>query len=112
MSDKPTVVSTGGADRVGHEDEHKGAVGPIKENGQHSEYWVLSEDERAKGFIRPVREVYVHDKCGAETRMNRAISETYARDPKFYGSTFCCHCGDHSPVAEFKWKGSDEVVGS
>jgi hypothetical protein len=22
--------------------------------------------------------------------MGRALSETYARDPKFYGATFCC----------------------
>lgn len=28
--------------------------------GQHEAYWVLSEEERAKGFVRPVRLSYVH----------------------------------------------------
>lgn len=28
--------------------------------GQHLAYWILSEDERSKGFVRPVREAYRH----------------------------------------------------
>jgi hypothetical protein len=35
--------------------------------------------------------------------MGRALSETYARDPKFYGATYCCHCRMHKPVGEFTW---------
>jgi hypothetical protein len=50
--------------------------------------------------------------CGTNTTMGRTIAETYARDPGFYGATFCCHCGKHAPVAEFVWAGTDEVVGS
>lgn len=50
--------------------------------------------------------------CGTVTKMNRTISETYARDPKFYGSTFCVGCGTHLPVSEFTWDGTDELVGS
>ena len=92
--------------------ENTGAPGHIQENGQHSDYWVLSEEERKKGFMRPVRNKYIHDKCGTETKMGSAIAETYARDPKFYGSTFCVACKTHFPVGEFKWSDSDEVVGS
>lgn len=50
--------------------------------------------------------------CGTSTTMGRAISETYARDPKFYGSTYCVHCGKHYPVEEFVWEGTNEKVGS
>lgn len=66
-------------------------------------YLVLSEDERAKGFVRPVRQSYWHEVCGAVTTMSREIAETYARDPKFYGSTYCTTCQRHRPVAEFHW---------
>lgn len=142
--------------------EGKGAPQPINPaTGQHKAYWVLSEDERAKGFVRPVRHSYVHvgkrpkyplrditpeekqahgpsnaftkievypegctiasqawtdaqlhGGCGAMTSMSMDIAETYARDPKFYGQTFCIRCRKHLPVGEFVWDGTDEVVGS
>jgi hypothetical protein len=79
---------------------------------QNKKYLVLSEEERAKGFVRPVREGYIHRDCQTETTMGRALSETYARDPKFYGATYCVHCGMHRPVSEFYWTGTDETVGS
>src|SRR5262245_18589132 len=88
--------------------------------GQHKSYVVLCPDERAKGFVRPYRDSYKHvgrlekiintgdygnDKdfehrvggCGTITTMGRALSETYARDPSFYGATFCCGCNKHLP---------------
>lgn len=151
-----------------------------KEEGQNACYLVLSEEERAKGFIRPVRTSYIHvgkagykpcgknvkilpsgdeyaskyyatmcssmsdtdclhedgkcisaaymtkeeyDKamngtyretkgCGAVTSMGIALAETYARDPKFYGATFCVGCNKHLPVSEFLWDKTNEVVGS
>jgi hypothetical protein len=73
---------------------------PVKQN---EAYLVLSEEERAKGFVRPYRDTYIHDTCKTETKMNRSISETYARNPKFYGATYCCACSMHKPVSEFKW---------
>lgn len=136
-------------------------------------YLVLSEEERAKGFVRPVRNSYVHvgkshshykgihrmlteeeqkehpDKkyvavmtvmvredgsflggtyvtqeeltayqfgtrtggCGCTTTMGQALSETYARNPDFYGATYCCYCMKHLPVSEFVWSGTDITVG-
>jgi hypothetical protein len=50
--------------------------------------------------------------CGTVTTMGREIAETYARNPKFYGGTFCAGCGVHLPLEEFVWTGTDEVVGS
>lgn len=83
-----------------------------KEQGQNECYLVLSEEERAKGFVRPVRNSYIHTTCGTVTTMGNALSETYARDPKFYGRTYCCGCGTHFPVSEFKWDKIDDLVGS
>lgn len=140
--------------------------------GQHKDYIVLCPDERAKGFVRPVRNAYRHvgrsicaeiipkgrpsweppklggplnvcglphghegdhgerlwttgyseaqrlkeshrkGGCGSVTTMGTALAETYARDPKFYGATFCVRCNQHLPVGEFVWDGTDEVVGS
>jgi hypothetical protein len=79
---------------------------------QNEVYLVLSEEERAKGFVRPVRYSYVHDTCGTSTEMGTVLSETYARNPKFYGSTYCVHCSMHRPVNEFKWLDDGQEVGS
>jgi len=138
-------------------------------DGQNEKYLVLSDEERAKGFVRPVRRSYVHagapgptyelrdltqeerttfnadehgyvkyepypegsdslgrfwtqaqldnasKGCGTLTTMGQAIAETYARDPNFYGATFCCGCGKHLPVGrdgEFVWDGTSERVGT
>ncbi len=75
-------------------------------------YLVLSEEDRAQGFVRPVRRSYVHEECGAVTTMSRIIAETYARNPHFYGSTYCAVCRMHRPVGpdgEFHW---DDQQGS
>lgn len=50
--------------------------------------------------------------CGSVTTMGRALSETYARDPGFYGATFCCNCNRHLPVSEFVWTADGQQVGS
>jgi len=136
--------------------------------GQNEVYLVMSEAERAIGFVRPVRHSYVHvgipgpkhplrdlteaererfaaydyakfeaypesesavvgrywrqldlDRvgkgCGARTTMATALAETYARNPRFYGATYCTGCRMHRPVGEngeFVWDGSDVRVGT
>lgn len=100
--------------------------------GQHASYIVLCDAERAKGFVRPYRDAYRHvgrrelivndgnaqdtehrvGGCGTVTTMGRSLSETYARDPSFYGATFCCHCNCHLPVDEFVWTADGQQVGS
>lgn len=135
---------------------------------QHHTYLVLSEAERAKGFVRPVRRSYVHvgrpgprfalrdltpeeqerfagagyvkyeeypesespaigrfwtqsdldavnKGCGTLTTMGQALAETYAREPGFYGATYCCGCSKHRPVGadgEFVWADTTERVGT
>ena len=83
--------------------------------GMQKGYVVLSEEERAKGFVRPVRRSYIHKRCGTVTRMGGAIAETYARDPYFYNGTFCAHCKAHFPIGangEFWWDETKEKVGT
>ncbi len=128
--------------------------------GQNAAYLILSEEERSKGFVRPVRRSYVHtgeipkyplrepteeerqntegmgyikvmdyppeeapkikrfftkkqlNGCGVLTTMAQSIAETYAREPGFYGATYCCGCKRHLPVSEFVWEDTCEVVGS
>ena len=90
-------------------DDHR----ELKENGQQKDYVVLSKEERAKGYVRPVRRTYIHLHCNTETQMAQEIAETYARDPYFYSATFCVHCGVHKPLDEFVWKDNpDQQVGS
>ena len=104
----------------------------VQPNGQQEAYLVLSEEERAKGFVRPLRRSYKHlgppiayegvdgqtyeaghhGGCGAVTSMGDALCETYARNPKFYGVTFCTGCGTHLPVHEFVWVEDGTEVGS
>lgn len=82
---------------------------------QHEAYLVLSDGERAKGFVRPLRQAYKHvggRACGTVTRMGLALCETYARNPKFYGATYCVGCRMHLPVGEFVWDEDGAVVGS
>jgi hypothetical protein len=90
-----------------------GAPAPVDpQTGMHKDYWVLPAEDRAKGFIRPVRTSYIHEKCGSSTRMNIAIAETYARNPGYYGRTFCASCGGHYPVGsegEFHWPDGSKV---
>jgi hypothetical protein len=95
--------------RLGH-----GVDDPNTPVPQHETYLVLSDEERAKGFVRPVRQVYTHLRCGQDTRMDGTIAETYARNPHFYGATYCVHCHGHYPVGkngEFVWAGTTEKVG-
>lgn len=84
----------------------------LRPDGQQKGYVVLSAEERAKGFVKPVRRSYVHAHpsetnreigCGVETKMGIALAETYARDPRFYSGTFCVGCGTHFPLNQFVW---------
>jgi hypothetical protein len=109
MSDEPKTTLTDGRPVT---PDHR-EIDP--RTGMQKGYVVLSEAERAKGFVRPVRRSYRHETCGTVTTMDRALAETYARDPTFYGATFCVGCGRHYPVGaegEFTWDGTSEKVGT
>jgi hypothetical protein len=90
-------------------------------DGQYADHWVLPEEERAKGFVRPVRLSYRHvgneviKGCGGVTTMGKSIAETYARQPTYYGTTYCSGCHQYLRVGatgEFVWEGTAEKVGT
>lgn len=91
------------------EDDHR-ELNPV--TGQQKDYIVLTSEERAKGFVRPVRRSYKHLTCHTVTTMSQDIAETYARDPKFYSGTFCVNCRKHLPLVEFVWEPDGSQVGS
>lgn len=88
---------------LGHGSDEK----PVEQN---QNYLVLSSEEIAKGFVKPFRRSYKHLLCGGSTTMPDAIAATYARDPYFYGSTYCCDCRMHRPLSEFVWEPDGESM--
>lgn len=78
-------------------------VYPESESPVSGKYWTQAQlDAVGKG-------------CQTITTMGTALAETYARDPRFYGATMCCHCNRHLPVGaagEFVWDGTNERVGT
>lgn len=109
MTEKPhTTLTDGSPVTPDHREINPGT-------GQQKGYVVLSDAERAKGFVRPVRRTYRHLKCDTTTTMGQSLAETYARDPAFYSGTFCVSCRAHFPVGadgEFVWSDTDEKVGT
>ena len=92
---------------------------PVPEDGSHKElrpdgqqkgYIILTPEERAKGFVKPVRRSYLHKTCGAVTTMGVGLSETYARDPYFYSGTFCATCRSHFSLDQFTWEPDGEPM--
>ncbi len=109
MQEQPKITLTDGSPVTADHREIDPATGMQKG------YVVLSAEERAKGFKRPVRQSYVHEKCGQVTTMGLSLAETYARDPFFYSGTYCAACRSHFPVGdggEFVWQGTNEKVGT
>jgi hypothetical protein len=93
---------------------------PVPEDGSHRtidpktgmqrDYVVLSAEERAKGFVKPVRYVYTHNACGYTTKVSTDLAETCARNPSFYSGTFCVHCKAHFPLAQFTWSDGEPMA--
>jgi hypothetical protein len=77
--------------------------------GMQKDYVVLCPQERAKGFVKPVRRSYRHLTCGSITTMGLALAETYARDPNFYSGTMCVNCHAHFPLNQFKWEDGEPM---
>lgn len=53
--------------------------------------------------------------CGTVTSMPQAVAATYAAEPGYYGSTFCCGCRIYAAVGrdgEFVWDGTNDRVGT
>lgn len=73
--------------------------GNKRPDGQHERHPTNTDGE----YVAPVRTKYIHSKCGVETVVGSVIAETYAKNPTFYGRTFCVGCHDYFPISEFNW---------
>ncbi len=98
-------------------DRNDPRINEIDDLGMQKAYVVddPSTEEEKNAYVRPVRYAYIHQKCGGLTTMGARIAETYARNPSFYGGTYCVKCQGHFPVGEngeFVWDKSDEKVGT
>jgi hypothetical protein len=80
--------------------------GETLSNGQHEHHPINTEGE----YVAPIRRTYIH-KCGAATTIGTKIAETYAKNPKYYGRTFCTGCRDYFPVKQFHWDHTMILVG-
>lgn len=56
---------------------------PIRPDGQQEKYLVLSEEERAKGFVRPVRRSYQHVGAHPLHPLRDLTAEEHARYDEF-----------------------------
>lgn len=92
-------------DLTDHEQELWGSEGYVK-------FEIYPEGSSAVGKFWTQADLdNVGKGCGSETIMGRALSETYQRQPSFYGATFCVVCSKHLPVNEFVWSKDGERVG-
>lgn len=105
---------------VGVRPDPKNNTRPLtdEEKNQHAERgYVLYEICPAGSSVvgRFWTEAQLNSGCGTVTTMGRALAETYARSPGYYGSTFCSGCGKHFRVGdggEFVWHPDGQRVGT
>lgn len=74
--------------------------------GEHTSWMPITIEEALRGRVGG---------CGSVTTMGIELAETYARQPDFYGATYCATCMMHRPVGaygEFVWDGTNEKVGT
>lgn len=53
---------------------------------------------------------YTHDKCGEVTVVSESEFKIVASPLPGCRMTMCCGCGQHFPIAEFKWSDSGERI--
>lgn len=119
---KPEELAKGFVRPVRHAYIHVGPPGPTfplrnltaEEQERYQRFGYVKFEQYPEGsdingkFWTQERLYKVDKGCGTRTTMANSIAETYARDPRFYGSTYCCGCGTHLPVGadgEFVWDG-------
>ena len=66
--------------------------------------WVATSPELAR-----LKQTGYYKGCGGSTTMALPLAETYARDPWFYGGTFCVHCHAHFGLEEFVWEDGEPM---
>lgn len=75
----------------------------LKQNGQQKGYVVLSAEERAKGFVRPVRQSYIHVGRQAPQNLRDLTDEEHERYDKFGYVKFQPYPESELPVTGRFW---------
>jgi len=76
-------------------------------DGQHEHHPINKDGE----YAAPIRRKYIHKSCGVVTKIGLDIAETYAKNPNYYGRTFCCGCKDYFNVGDFYWEIDGVILG-
>lgn len=72
--------------------------------GMHKDYWVLSAEERAKGFVRPVRDAYRHVGTPGPTYPVRDLTEEELAQHGAFGYVqYEAYPPERAPVAGRFW---------
>jgi hypothetical protein len=101
-SSKPRATTDGKPPVPGF--ETASAPAPVDPaTGQHGAYWVLPEEERAKGFVRPVRESYKHVGVPAPKNLRDLTDEEKARQAPYGYVKFEEYGPERSPVTGRFW---------
>lgn len=89
--------------------------GPVRTDPPRAN-WLLTEEEKARGLVRPVRFTYTCLDCGADNDLQSlGLAEAMARDPGKVDNLYCARCRRYmctGPRGHFVWKGSTEKVGT
>lgn len=72
---------------------------------------VLTEQEQAAGFVRPLRTSVVHRFCGRPSAMGDGQAEDLARNPRDsqWSTAWCGICGRRLPLEQFTWADGQPV---
>lgn len=64
---------------------------------------VLTEQELAAGFVRPLRLRVLHIFCGRPSAVMAGQAEDLAKDPASWSTCWCGVCGRRLPIEQFTW---------
>jgi hypothetical protein len=90
-----------------HEQQHT----QLLPDGQMQDHINLREEERYRGSLAKVPQVYEHKSCGGMTQMPEEVIRSYLADPFLYNdSSFCTGCNRYVPTQELFWMETGESV--
>lgn len=99
MTEAKTTLTDGRPVYDGHDE--------LKANGQQRDYVVLSAEERARGFVRPVRHSYRHVGPPPPANLRDLTPEEHERYDQYGYVKFEPYSEDRSPITGRFWKQAD-----
>lgn len=100
MAETPRTTLTDGSPVT---DDHREIIENGPRKGQQKGYVVLSEEERAKGFVRPVRRSYRHVGRKPPANLRELTEEEHQRHDQYGYVKFEEYGPERSPVTGRYW---------